>query len=264
MACGHYTGARLRLRPRREKIPTLQKTSLLRIAAVLLFILPFAAGCGTVNVAPLRAEEVPQFDAAANFPHLNYRFEPGDTIQIRYTFHPDMNQEVTVLPDGKVLAQMVGEINVWGITASQLEKLLVTRTSDRLREPEIVVSVTKFAERTIYIGGEVERPGTIPYRRGLSPLQAVIAAGGFKTSAQQDSVILVRNAGSENNFMSRKLNLNEAINDGTKEPVFLAPHDVIYVPRTAIADANLFVKQYILDLIPVRPGSIPWGYMMGQ
>jgi protein involved in polysaccharide export with SLBB domain len=221
------------------------------VAAAALFLVGGNFGCASsVTVAPLTAEEVPLFDTAANFPHENYRLEPGDTIQIRYSFHQEMNQEVTVLPDGKITVQLAGEINVAGMATSELEKILVGRTSDRLRNPEVVVSVTKFAEKTIYIGGEVEKPGTIPYRRALSPLQAIMAAGGFSNGAHKESVILVRSAGPNDKFITRKLNLQEIIADGVREPIYLAPHDVVYVPKTPIAEADLWVKQHISDLFP--------------
>jgi protein involved in polysaccharide export with SLBB domain len=230
---------------------------------VRILMLPVIGACGSaVTVPPLALDEISRFEAAGNFPHQNYRFEPGDTIQIRYTFHPDMNQEVTILPDGKITAQLVGEITVAGMTATGLERLLVERTSDRLRDPEVVVSVNKFAEKGIYVGGEVGKPGLLTYRKGLSPLQAIIASGGFLDSAKKDSVILVRTGGSENNFISRKLNLEEAVNDGLREPIYLAPHDVIYVPKTAIADANLWVKQYITDLLPLKAGTVPYGALL--
>jgi protein involved in polysaccharide export with SLBB domain len=229
----------------------------LEIFPLAVFVLFIISGCGTaVTVPPLTPAEIPRFEAAANFPHENYRLEPGDAIQIRYTFHPEMNQEVNVLPDGKITANMVGEITVWGMTTVQLQQLLTERTSDRLREPEVVVSVARFAEKTIYIGGEVQKPGTIPYRRGLSPLQAVIAAGGFSTGAQRDSVILVRAAGPDDKFITRKLNLDEVITDGVKEPLYLAPHDVLYVSRTPIAEADLWVRQHISELLPFLFPSI--------
>lgn len=230
----------------------MRKQTLSKSAIAFLLILPLvASGCASgVTVPALTPDEVPHFDAAANFPHQLYRIEPGDTLQIRYTFHPEMNQETIVLPDGKIAAHLTGEVPVSGMTTRELEKFLAERTSDQLRDPEIIISVTKFAEKTVYIGGEVEKPGTIPYRKGLSPLQAVIAAGGFRTSAQTDSVILVRAPGPDEKFISRKLNLTEVIANGVKEPIYLAPHDVIYVPRTSIAEADLWVKQHITDLLP--------------
>jgi protein involved in polysaccharide export with SLBB domain len=221
----------------------------LTMATLVVLLVPL--GCGApVTVPALTSDEIPRFDASANFPHLTYRLEPGDSIQIRYTFHPDMNQDVVILPDGKIVAPLVGEITASGMTTTQLQKFLAERSADKLRDPVVVVSVTKFAERTVYVGGEVQKPGTIPYRTGLSPLQAIIAVGGFQTSAQTDSIILVRAAGPDEKFIARKLNLAEVIADGVREPIYLAPHDLVYVPRTPIAEANLWVKQHITDLLP--------------
>jgi protein involved in polysaccharide export with SLBB domain len=216
-----------------------------------LIILPLLWGCGVpVTVPAISPGELAQLEAAGNFPHHIYRIEPGDTLNIRYTFHPDMAQEVVVLPDGKIAAQLAGEIAVAGMATAELEKLLAERTSDRLRNPEVVVTVARFVEKTVYVGGEVGKPGTIPYRKGLTPLQAIIAAGGLQNTAQADSIILVRAAGPDNNFISRKLNLTEAISDGIKEPIYLAPHDVVYVPKTAIAEVDLWVRQHITEALP--------------
>ncbi len=226
---------------------------------VALFVLPILWGCGApITVPALAPEEISTIEAAGNYPHLGYRIEQGDTVLIKYTFHPEMDQEEIVRPDGKITAKMVGEITAAGMTTTRLEKLLVERTSDRLRNPEVVVSISNFAERSIYVGGEVGKPGTVPYRKGLTPLQAIIAAGGFiRDTAQIDSVILVRVGESDNNFISRKLNLAEAITDGIKESLYLAPHDIVYVPRTGIANAGLWVKQHFTDLFPfIRGGSI--------
>ena len=218
---------------------------------LVLFTFPVLWACGSsVTVPALAPEEIPSIEAAGNFPHKKYRIEPGDTIQISYTFHADMNQGELVRPDGKITAKMVGEVVVAGMTTAQLEKLLVERTSDRLRDPEVGVSVTKFAEKSVYIGGEIGRPGKVSYRKGLTPLQAIIEAGGFEVTAQTDSVILIRTGNSKNEIISRKLNLADVITDGIKEPLYLAPHDVVYVPRTAIGDANIWVKQHITDLFP--------------
>lgn len=220
------------------------------VARMTLSILTFW-GCGTsVTVPALTPTDIPRLEAAANHPHKVYRFEPGDTITISYTFHSDLNQEVVVLPDGKITTHLVGSILVGGLTTIELEKLLVARTSDLLREPAVIVSVTKFAEKTVYVGGEVDRPGTMPYRKGLSPLQAIVAAGGFRPTAQTDSIILVRAAGPDEKFITRKLNLAEVITDGVREPIYLAPQDVLFVPKSAIAEADLWVKQHITDLLP--------------
>src|SRR5262245_11777246 len=223
---------------------------------MLAMALAALAGCTSppITVPPLTEADIGAMNAAANFPSEAYRLEPGDAVQIRYTHHPEMTQDDLIPPDGKINAKLVGEIDVTGLTAEQLEQLLVQRTSDQLKAPEVVVSVTRFSEKLVYVGGEVARPGTFPYRRGLTPLQAVAASGGFRDTARVDSVILVRTGGSDSKFVARKLNLQTAVNDGMKEPIPLAPHDVVFVPRTEVADANIWVRQHITDMIPLFRG----------
>jgi protein involved in polysaccharide export with SLBB domain len=239
------------------------RSSVIRVVA-LLGILAAAAACRSAapDVQALTAQDVPKMEQIANFPHLQYRIEAGDTLNIIYTFHGELNQEAIVQPDGKITAQQVGEIGVAGMTTGELEKLLIQKTSDRLRNPEVVVTVTKFAEKNVYVGGEVLKPGPVPYRRGMTPMQAVISVGGFRDTAAMDSIILMRTGGDEKNFMARKLDLNKAANE---RELYLAPHDVVYVPRTAIADANIWVRQHITDLIPIFRGMgmtmpLPFGF----
>jgi protein involved in polysaccharide export with SLBB domain len=212
------------------------------------------AGCNSqpITVPALTAEDVPTMTALGNFPHEVYRIEPGDTLQIRYVYHPEMKQEDVVRPDGKITANLIGEIEVAGLTTKDLETMLVQRTSDQLRNPEVAVSISKFAEKTVFVGGEVTRPGTLPYKKGLTPMQAVLAAGGFRDTARVDSVIVVRAA--KDQVMSRKLNLDEVVRDGAKEVLMLAPNDILFVPRTDIADANIWVRQHLTDLIPFFRG----------
>jgi protein involved in polysaccharide export with SLBB domain len=218
------------------------------VAAVLA-----VAGCGaTISVPALTAEDIPKVKDAGNFPENVYRIEPNDTLSIKYPFHPEMNQDAIVEPDGKIMATRIGRVTVAGLTTVELETLLKEKTSDRLRDPEVVVTIQKFSDKTIFVGGEVGKPGTIPYVKGMTPLQAVITAGGFLATGRLDSVILVRGTDSEARYIARTLNMEQTIGEGTREPLFLAPHDIIFVPRTRIANANLWVKQHIVDLLPFR------------
>jgi polysaccharide export outer membrane protein len=225
-------------------------------AVLVSTILALLAGCAsTVTIPVLTSEDLPRLEQAGNFPHRGYRIESGDTLQIRYTFHQEMNQEVTVQPDGRITAQQVGDLTVAGMSTQELERLLVEKTSDRLRRPEVIVSITRFSEKSVFVGGEVGRPGIVPYRRGITPLQAIMAVGGFRDTARLDSVILVRGGADAESFITRRLDLGRVVTEGTREPLHLAPNDVVYVPRTPIADANLWVRQHITDLFPLIRGT---------
>jgi protein involved in polysaccharide export with SLBB domain len=224
-------------------------------AFLVLVLLAATAGCTSkpITVPALTEADLATLKAAANFPHEAYRLEPGDVVQIRYTHHPEMTQDDVIAPDGKINVKLVGEVDAAGKTTEELEQSLAKLTSEHLKDPEVNVSVVRFTEKLVYVGGEVTRPGPFPYRRGLTPLQAIAASGGFRDTARTDSVILVRNGGTTN-FIARKLNLQQVVMDGVKEPVALAPHDIIFVPRTDVADANIWVRQHISDMIPLFRG----------
>lgn len=228
------------------------RTLLLFLRTGVFFTFFILLGCGAeITVPPLLPGDVPQIEAAGNYPHRNYRLEPGDTIQIAYPFHPEFDQKgLMIQPDGKIMAALVGETLVAGMKAAELEKILVERTSHRLRDPEVIVNVTKYAPKSVYVAGEVKRPGTFPYRKDLTPLQAITQAGGFLDTARTDSVILIRTGGEEKNFVSRKLDLATVVMNGDEELLALAPHDVVFVPKTPIANANVWVKQHLTDMVP--------------
>jgi protein involved in polysaccharide export with SLBB domain len=227
----------------------------LRVLVVLGAVALAVAACGKpVNVPALTAQDVGPLTKMANFPHEIYRIEAGDTVQIKYVYHPELAQEDVVRPDGKITVKLIGEMVVAGLTTSELEKQIASRASDQIRSPEVVTSIAKFSEKQIFVGGEVGKPGTLTYRRGLTPLQAVIAAGGFKDTASPDSVVLVRLGPDNTEIISRKVNLEEVVRDGAKEHLYLAPNDIVFVPRSSIADANLWVRQHIVDLIPIFRG----------
>jgi protein involved in polysaccharide export with SLBB domain len=224
-------------------------------AAVIGAIAALGACASRVTVPPLRADEVPQIRTATNFPHGEYRLEPGDTVRIRYTFHSENDQDEIVRPDGKIRVTDVGEVQAAGVTIDELAKQLKEVTSKRLRDPEVIVSVTEFAPKTVYVAGEVGKPGPIPYRKDLSPLQAVIEAGGFRDTALTRQVVLVRGLGPDGRTVSRTLDMQRALRQGSPDAVSLAPRDVLYVPRTGVAEANIWVDQHFTQLFPFFRGA---------
>ena len=241
----------------RRSLPSGRAPRLVRVtlvAAVLTLL-----GCGpAVEVKPFSAAELARVQhETAEVERRGYRIEPSDTLLIKYPFHPEMDQETMVRPDGTVTATGVGPLPAAGLTSVELANQLKAKTSHRLKNPEVVVTISRYGERGIYVGGEVGRPQMLVYRKGLTPLQAVMAAGGFLPTARLDSVILVRQNGGSEPLLTRKIDLGAVVHRGEPEPIALAPQDVIYVPRTAIANANVWVRQHVTDLFPFLRIPIP-------
>jgi len=185
-----------------------------------------------------------------------YRIQPGDQMDIKFFFNPELNETVFVRPDGKISLQLVDDVQAARLTPSELDEVLSQAYAKELRRPEVTVIVRSFTAQRVYVGGEVEKPGTVELTPGMTALQAVINAGGFRDTAKLEEVLVIRNGWADTPIPIR-VNLTQPIaND-----INLQPHDIVYVPRTWIADANLFVRQYIRDLlmfrgwgIAIRPG----------
>lgn len=190
----------------------------------------------------------------------DYIIQPGDQLDIKFFYNPELNDSVTVRPDGKISLQLVDEIQAAGRTPAQLDVFLTGKYAEELRKPAITVIVKSFASQRVYIGGEVNRQGFVNLAPGMSPLQAIIEAGGLKETADPKSVLLIRK-GMGNEPMSVRVNLEGALNGSdTQSLVQLQTLDVVYVPKTFIAEANKFVKQYIEDLVLFRGVSLGFAY----
>jgi protein involved in polysaccharide export with SLBB domain len=179
-----------------------------------------------------------------------YRLQPGDRLNIKFPYHGRHNQELPVRPDGKISLEPTGEILAEGLTPLELEDLIKEKSSRVLRNPEVVVIVTQIGDRRAFVGGEVGRPGFVALQEGMTPLQAVMAAGGFKDTARKDSVLYIAR-GANGAYQASRVDLDAVVRDGAPESVRLNGNDVVYVPATRIANADTFVEQYIRKLLPV-------------
>ena len=189
-----------------------------------------------------------------------YIIQPGDQLDIKFFYNPELNDSVTVRPDGKISLQLVDEVQAAGQTPAQLDDFLTKKYAEELRKPAITVIVKSFAAQRVYVGGEVNRQGFVNLAAGMSPLQAVIEAGGLKETADPGAVLVIRK-GAENQPVPMRVDLKGALDgSGTASGIQLQPQDVVYIPKTFIAEANKFVKQYIEDLLLFRGVSLGFFY----
>ena len=161
-----------------------------------------------------------------------YVIQTGDQLDIKFIYNPDLNETVTVRPDGKISLRLVDEIQAAGQTPAQLKDSLTEKYAKELRNPEITVMVKTFSLQRVYVGGEVNRQGFVDLAPGMSPLQAVIQAGGLTALANARAVLLIRK-GPGNEPVQVRVDLKSAINgSGTQSGIQLQPQDVVYVPKS--------------------------------
>lgn len=120
---------------------------------------------------------------------------------------------------------------------------------------DVTVNLVKRAEPTLYVMGEVRKPGGLTIARPTNLLTAIASAGGFAETADERSVLVVRFR-ADGNYDHWTFDLRKGLVGENRPAGFvLRGNDVVYVARSPIADANLFVQQYIRGLLPFEVGA---------
>jgi protein involved in polysaccharide export with SLBB domain len=220
----------------------------------LMLVVGFGAGCATKAPVPAATAENVAALAPPAPPRATdeYHIQSGDELHVRFTYQPELSEQIPVRPDGRISLATTGEIVATGLTPTELEQVVARKSERRLKNPEVVVVVTKIAEQRVYVGGEVAKPGYVTLLAGMTPLQAVVQTGGFRPTAKMDSVLLLT-PGEGGKFSAARMDMEQVVADGIPERVRLHPGDVVYVPATWIADMNVVVDQYVRGLIPALP-----------
>ncbi len=183
----------------------------------------------------------------------NYHIQPGDQLSISFYLNPEFNDEVPVSPDGRITLRLIGAVPAGGMTPSQLAAQLDKAYLSELRSPDAAVSVKNMPGRQVYVQGQVNHPGAFPLEPGMTALQALADAGGVTQDASDDNVVLIRRDAC-GRPTGERLDLASAVDSpGKGEDAALMPYDVLVVPRSRIANMDLFVQQYIRGLLPIQP-----------
>jgi protein involved in polysaccharide export with SLBB domain len=174
---------------------------------------------------------------------------PGDTIEIKFYYTPELNEIQTVRPDGKIALQLICEVEVQGKTPAELRDELLKLYAPHLKDPEVAVIVRSFQNRRVFVGGQVMAPGIVQMPGKIHVLEAIMQTGGFDLQkAEVRNVIVIRHKDGQRYGYS--INLKPALKGDETEPFFLEPQDIVYVPRTEIAKVNQWVDQHINKIIP--------------
>lgn len=206
------------------------------------------AWTGAAEDARVAPEELPPTLTAP------YRIQIGDELDVSFFKTTDLDREVTVGPDGDVYLPIIGRVRAAGQTLETLNEELTNRYGRELLSPQITVSIRDYASLRIYVGGAVREPGMIPFRGGVTAVQAVMEAGGFSQNARLKQVILIRQ-GRGNSPVGTEINMRQILRGGRfHDDVALAPSDVLFVPRTKISNLNRWIQQHFANNIPIPFG----------
>jgi polysaccharide biosynthesis/export protein PslD len=234
------------------KIIPLKKIFKSQDVLVITFLVIVACSNPVAHIPELNPEQLRARPVKDPLPtERTYKMVPYDIIMVRFTYHPEQDPKapVAVRPDGNITLDSVGSVRAAGLTPEELGKEIAAKSSTRLKNPEVIVTVTQFAPRRVYVGGQVKTPGIVEFKGEMTPVQAIFERGGFTDDAQKDSVILIRDTGGAEPIIGR-INATQSLENAVPEKITLSTNDVLYVPMSGIARADLWVKQHLNDILP--------------
>lgn len=220
-----------------------------KISLLLLFVL-FIASCAPNYVK--NPASLSEFDQSrVSLPLKEYVIGPADTLDIKFMYNRELNEvNMPVRPDGMISLPLVNEVIAAGLTANQLRQSLVEKYAVELKKPEIAVIVRSFNAHKIFIDGEVVYPGPVDLRGPTTIAQALSLARGLRESARLSNIIVIRKD-FQGKPMSTSIDYRKII-DGSdlSQDIYLIPYDIVYVPKSNIANINKFVSEYINNVVP--------------
>jgi polysaccharide export outer membrane protein len=170
-----------------------------------------------------------------------YRLRKSDSVEVDFAFTPELNQTVTVQPDGYVTLREVGSIVAEGQTVPELTQTLQTAYAKVLHEPSITIVLKDFEKPYFIATGQVGKPGKYDLLSPITVTEAVAIAGGFKDSSKHSQVVLFRPM-PNGEFESKVLNIKKLLaTRNLSEDMYMQPGDLVYVPQNTLSKIQKFI-----------------------
>ena len=180
-----------------------------RAGFVLLAVLPFAVthAWGSDSVSPAGISEAMIASGSGqggtktagqhNTPNAqkasaDYTIGPSDVLAINVWKDTELTRTVTVRPDGKISLPLAGELEVSGLTALQVQRLIVQRLTEYISNPQVTVIVQEVKSQAYLVMGKVAKPGEYELGKPTTVLEAIAGAGGFLEFAKSSKVYIIR------------------------------------------------------------------------
>ena len=123
----------------------------------------------------------------------NYRLGPGDAVYIDIYGASQKTVEATVTPDGTIVIEGFGPVQVSGLTVAQANARLKTTLGARYSSSKVRLTVGQTKTIIVNVMGEVKTPGTYTLSAFASVFHALYMAGGTNDIGTLRNIKVYRN-----------------------------------------------------------------------
>lgn len=167
---------------------------------------------------------------------------------------------VTIRPDGRISVPLIADVQAAGRTVPQLTEALNKEYQHLISDMNISVLLRDVVGNLVFVDGQVEKPGVFTMKGPTTVQQAIAMANGTKPTAEPRSV-LVLNKNAKGNIIPKTVDLTR-ITGGTD--YVLSKNDLVYVPRSLISRADIWVDQNVKQLLLFNGWSLGLGTQAGR
>ncbi len=166
-------------------------------------------------------------------------------------FEENHSRLATVRPDGKISLPYIHDINAAGLNASELTKIIEDKYRKIIKDMSVTVVVTKAKSNQAFIMGEVKKPNFYNLARPMTLSRLIAMAGGFTKDANMSRVLLI-SRGKDGRPRTKIIDMEKLYEnrENATDP-FVKQYDVVFVPRTKLAEAAI-IGDAIWKIIPIR------------
>jgi polysaccharide export outer membrane protein len=156
-----------------------------------------------------------------------YIIGPEDSLQVTVWKEPTLSGNFPVRPDGMISLVLVGDLPAAGLTPMALSNDITQRLKKYIQDPVVTVAVLGVNSQRIFLVGEVGKVGPVMLTPGMTPLQAIVSAGGLSQFANSKRIYILRTVGGKQQKLP--FNYKQALK-GENAGITLQPGDTIVVP----------------------------------
>jgi polysaccharide export outer membrane protein len=207
---------------------------------VVVLVATTAGLCQTPSTSPAGSTAAPapaqQSAAPASLPVTvpvdssdpnRYVIGAEDSLQVTVWKEPTLSGTIPVRPDGMISLVLVGDLKAAGLTPMALSADISQKLKKYIQDPVVTVVVLGVNSQRIFTVGEVNHVGPIMLTPGMTPLQAIVAAGGPTQFANSKRMYILRTVAGKQTKIP--FNYKQALK-GDNQGVSLIPGDTIVVP----------------------------------
>ena len=216
----------------------------------------FVGGASTLAGQVLRADSTSAVPAAATTdpgqsgrgasrPELEQRnpryvIQRADVLLLSFPLSAELDQTVTVQPDGYINLQNGRSLHAQGLTVPELSDAIKGAYVGTLHNPIVNVDLKDFQKPFFTVTGQVGKPGQYELRADITVAEAIAVAGGLAPSAKTQIFLFHRT--SDQWFEVKKVNLKDLLHGkNVNEDATLKPGDMIFVPEKFITNFKKYV-----------------------